>query len=94
MRGPHGVFFTLVHANHLHVKGGYLSIATQGSYRLSSPHPLALSTASCPGKPATAETRLRAGTEDVEHRHLAKFAGTHSKIRPRARRNPPWGRAP
>ena len=126
--------------------GGYLSIATQGSYRLSSPHPLALSTASCPGKAATAETRSRAGTrgcrvstsnpacalkggclsittqgsyrlsgphplvcprhralgyqrrmrpaqepgpEDIEHRHLAKFAGTHSKIRPRARRNPP-----
>src|SRR4051812_18021408 len=44
------------------LKGGCLSIATQGSYRLSSPHPLALSTASRPGIPATAETSSRAGT--------------------------------
>ena len=44
------------------LKGGYLSITTQGSYWPSSPHPLALSTASRPGKPATAETRSRAGT--------------------------------
>ena len=63
MRGPHSVFFTLVHANRLHVKGGgYLSIATQGSYWFSSPHPLAMSMASQPGMPATAETRSRAGT--------------------------------
>ena len=46
----------------LRVKGGCLSITTQGSYRLSSPHPLALSTASRPGKPAMAETRSRVGT--------------------------------
>ena len=44
------------------LKGGCLSIATQGSYRLSSPHPLALPTASRLGKPATAETSSRAGT--------------------------------
>ena len=44
------------------LKGGCLSIATQGSYWLSSPHPLALSTASRPGIPATTETRSRAGT--------------------------------
>src|SRR3954465_14725338 len=44
------------------LKGGRLSIATQGSYWLSSPHPLALSTASRPGIPATAETSSRAGT--------------------------------
>ena len=44
------------------LKGGCLSIATQGSYWLSSPHPLALSTASRPGIPATAETSSRAGT--------------------------------
>ena len=44
------------------LKGGYLSIATQGSYWLSSPHPLALSMASRPGIPATAETSSRAGT--------------------------------
>ena len=62
MRGPHSVFFTLVHANRLHVKGGYLSIATQGSYWFSSPHPLALSMALRPGIPATAETSPRAGT--------------------------------
>src|SRR3954470_12027652 len=44
------------------LKGGYLSIATQGSYWLSSPHPLALSTASRPGIPAMAETSSRAET--------------------------------
>ena len=44
------------------LKRGCLSIATQGSYWLSSPHPLALTTASRPGIPATAETRSRAGT--------------------------------
>ena len=71
------------------LKGGCLSIATQGSYRLSGPHPLV-----CPRHRAPAyQRRLRParepGPEDVEHRHLAKFAGTHSKIRPRARRNPP-----
>src|SRR3954471_13259731 len=52
----------LLHVDHLHVKGGRLSIATQGSYWLSSPHPLVLSTASQPGIPATAETSSRAGT--------------------------------
>src|SRR3954467_14420482 len=53
----------LLHVDHLHVKGGgCLSITTQGSYWLSSPHPLALSTASRPGIPATAETSSRAGT--------------------------------
>src|SRR3954463_5760122 len=44
------------------LKGVRLSIATQGSYWLSSPHPLVLYTASRPGKPATAETSSRAGT--------------------------------
>ena len=44
------------------LKGGWLSITTQGSYWLSSPHPLALTTASRPGIPATAETSSRAGT--------------------------------
>src|SRR3954470_11163803 len=44
------------------LKGGCLSIATRGSYQLSSPHPLALSTTSRPGIPATAETSSRAGT--------------------------------
>ena len=45
------------------LKGGYLSIATQGPYQLSSPHPLALSMASRPGKPATAKTSSRARTQ-------------------------------
>ena len=45
------------------LKGGYLSIATQGSYWLSSPHPLALSTASRPGKPVTAVTHSMVGTQ-------------------------------
>src|SRR3954463_11572781 len=44
------------------LKGGCLSIATQGSYWLSSPHPLALSTASRPSIPATAKTSSRVGT--------------------------------
>ena len=44
------------------LKGGCLSIATQGSYRLSGPHPLVMSTASRPGIPATAETSPRART--------------------------------
>src|SRR3954468_12173765 len=44
------------------LKGGCLSITTQGSYWLSSPHPLALSTASRPGITATAETSSRVGT--------------------------------
>ena len=44
------------------LKGGCLRLATQGSYRLSGPHPLVLSMASRPGKPATAETSPRAGT--------------------------------
>src|SRR3954466_1734498 len=52
----------LLCVDHLHVKGGRLSIATQGSYWFSSPHPLALSTASRPGIPTTAETSSRAGT--------------------------------
>ena len=71
------------------LKGGCLSIATQGSYRLSGPHPLVLSTISRPGIPATAEPARGPGPEDVEHRHLAKLAGTHYKKRPRARCNPP-----
>src|SRR4051812_39810435 len=52
----------LLYVDHLHVKGGRLSIATQGSYWLSSPHPLVMSTASRPGMPATTETSSRAGT--------------------------------
>ena len=75
MRGPHSVFFTLVHANRLHVKGGCLSIATQGSYWLSSPHPLALTTASRPGIPATAETRSRVGTRGHRAEKGAKERG-------------------
>ena len=57
------------------LKGGCLSIATQGSYWLSSPHPLALSTASRPGIPATAETRSRAGTRGRRAERGAKARG-------------------
>ena len=57
------------------LKGGCLSIATQGSYWLSSPHPLALSTASQPGIPATAETRSRAGTRGRRAERGAKARG-------------------
>ena len=83
MRGPHGVFFTLVQANCLHVKGGCLSIATQGSYWFSSPHPLALSMASPPGIPATAETRSRAGTRGRRAERGAKARGErHTRTSP------------
>src|SRR3954463_1742190 len=44
------------------LKGGRLSIVTQGSHWPSSPHPLVLSMASRPGIPATTETSSRAGT--------------------------------
>ena len=57
------------------LKGGYLSIATQGSYWLSGPHPLALYTASQPAKPATAETRSRAGTRGHRAERGAKARG-------------------
>src|SRR4051812_27148852 len=57
------------------LKGGCLSIATQGSYWLSSPHPLALTTASRPGIPATAETRSRAGTRGHRVERGAKTRG-------------------
>ena len=57
------------------LKGGCLSIATQGSYWLSSPHPLALTTASRPGIPATAETRSRAGTRGRRAERGAKARG-------------------
>ena len=60
----------------MHIKGGgCLSIATQGSYWLSSPHPLALSTASRPGIPATAETRSRVGTRGCRAERGAKARG-------------------
>ena len=71
------------------LKGVYLSIATQGSYRLSSPHPLALSTASRPGIPATAETSSRAGTRGRRVPASNQICRKHHKIRPSARRNPP-----
>ena len=64
----HGTFFSLM-SESCTLKGGCLSIATQGSYRLSGPHPLVLSMASRPGKPATAETSPRAGTRG--HRVLS-----------------------
>ena len=65
------------------LKGGYLSIATQGSYWLSSPHPLALSTASRPGIPATAETRSRAGTRGRRAERGAKARGEgHARTSP------------
>src|SRR4051812_5502057 len=77
------------------LKGGCLSIATQGSYRLSSPHPLALSTASRPGIPATAETSSRAGTrgrraergaEAREKGHARTSSSNSAQITPRTRR--------
>src|SRR3954470_2185275 len=73
----------LLHVDHLHIKGGCLSIATQGSYWLSSPHPLALSTASRPGIPATAETRSRAGTRGRRAERGAKARGEgHARTSP------------
>ena len=72
-----------VRANRLHVKGGCLSIATQGSYWLSSPHPLALSMASRPGIPVTAETRSRAGTLGRRAERGAKARGEgHARTSP------------
>jgi hypothetical protein len=73
-----------LHVGRWHVKGGgYLSIATQGSYWLSSPHPLALSTASRPGKPVTAETRSRAGTRGRRAERGAKARGErHARTSP------------
>ena len=63
--------------------GGYLSIATQGSYWLSSPHPLALTTALRPGIPATAETRSRAGTRGRRAERGAKArAERHTRTSP------------
>ena len=70
------------------LKGGCLSIATQGSYRLSSPHPLALTTASRPGIPATAETRSRAGTRGRRAERGEKARGE------RHTRTPPSNLAP
>ena len=65
------------------LKGGYLSIATQGSYWLSSPHPLALSTTSRPGIPAMAETRSRAGTRGRRPERGAKARGEgHTRTSP------------
>src|SRR3954467_12545131 len=73
----------LLHVDHLHVKGGCLSIATQGSYWLSSPHPLALSTASRPGIPATAETSSRVGTRGRRVERGAKARGEgHARTSP------------
>ena len=67
----------------LHVKGGCLSIATQGSYWLSSPHPLALTAASRPGIPATAEIRSRAGTRRCRAERGAKARGRrHTRTSP------------
>ena len=65
------------------LKGGCLSIATQGSYWLSSPHPLALTTASRPGIPATAEIRSRAGTRGRRAERGAKArAERHTRTSP------------
>ena len=65
------------------LKGGCLSIATQGSYWLSSPHPLALTMASRPGIPATAETRSRAGTRGRRAERGAKARGEgHTRTSP------------
>ena len=65
------------------LKGGCLSIATQGSYCLSSPHPLALSPASRPGIPATAETRSRARTRGCRAERGAKARGEgHARTSP------------
>ena len=65
------------------LKGGYLSIVTQGSYWLSSPHPLALTTASQPGIPATAETRSRAGTRGRRAERGTKARGErHTRTSP------------
>ena len=65
------------------LKGGYLSIATQGSYWLSSPHPLALTTASRPRIPATAETCSRAGTRGRRAERGAKARGErHTRTSP------------
>ena len=68
--------------------GGCLSIATQGSYWLSSPHPLSLSKASRPGIPATAKTRSRAGTRGRRTERGAKARGE------RHMRTPPSNLAP
>ena len=57
------------------LKGGCLSITTQGSYWLSSPHPLALSTTSRPGIPAMAETRSRVGARVRRAERGAKARG-------------------
>ena len=74
------------------LKGGCLSIATQGSYWLSSPHPLALSTASRPGIPATAETRSRAGTQGRRAERGAKARGEgHARTSPSNSRLPMHG---
>ena len=63
--------------------GGRLSIATQGSYWLSRPHPLALTTASRPGIPATAEARSRAGTRGRRAERGAKARGErHTRTSP------------
>ena len=61
------------------LKGGLLSIATQELLLALQPSPLALSTASRPGIPATAELARGPGPEDVERSHLTKFAGAHYK---------------
>ena len=65
------------------LKGGCLSIAPQGSYWLSSPHPLALTTASRPGIPATAETSSRAGTRGRRAERGVKARGErHARTSP------------
>ena len=62
MRGPHSVFFTLAHANHLHVKGGVPEHHDSGLLPALRTSPSGLPTASRPGIPAIAETSPRAGT--------------------------------
>ena len=60
------------------VKRGLLSIATQElllALQLSSPHPLALTTASRPGIPAAAELAQGPGPEDIECLHLTALQG-------------------
>ena len=67
----------------LSAKGALLSIATQGSYWLSSPHPLALTTASRPGIPATVEIRSRAGTRGRRAERGAEARGRrHTRTSP------------
>src|SRR3954466_14475545 len=97
---PRNLFFSM--STTCTLKGGCLSIATQGSYRLSSPHPLALSTASRPGIPAMVETRSRAGTRGrrvlasnrILQEHISRYGpvpgATRLEVGPRESRVGSW----